>query len=84
MVMNVCFLPMLLLLILLRIVVAVGNGIVIMLVGVPECPMFPLAGYSTIVMMRHMVVIVGMNLRWMGMLRLFAFAFGALWCCRWI
>ncbi len=44
MVVDMRFLSMLLHLIALRIVVAVGNGIVIMFVRVPERPVFPLAG----------------------------------------
>lgn len=84
MVVDMRFLPVLLLLLFLRIVVAVGDVVVVMVVCVPERPVFPLVGYSMTVMVRHMVMIVAVRSCLMGMLRLFAFAFGTLWCCRWM
>jgi hypothetical protein len=77
-VVNVRFFGVLLVFFSTLVIVAVGQVVVVVLVGMPKRPMFPFATYSTLVMMRDVVMVVCMGLRRMCMMRLFAFALGKL------
>src|SRR5918992_361207 len=66
------------LLVILAIVMAVGQWVVIVRVGVPVGPVLPLGERGPTMVVGDMVVVVRMGLGGMGMLRLLAFAFGAL------
>jgi len=66
------------LLLVLAIVMAVGQRVMIVRMGVPGGPVLPLRERGTTMVVGDMVVVVRVGLGGMGMLRLLAFAFGAL------
>jgi hypothetical protein len=77
MVVDVGFFAVILLLVAHLVVVAVGQGVVVVLVGVPGGPVLELADKAT-VMVDDVVVVMGMNHLRVGMGALLAFALGAL------
>ena len=70
MIVNVRPFPVLLFFLLLAVVVAMSERIVVVLVRVPKGAMFPLVERVVRVVVRHVVVVVCMNLGGMGVLRL--------------
>src|SRR5205085_3367523 len=67
-----------LLLLLLRVVVAVHQRGVVVLVGVPVRAVLPLVQGIAAVVMRHVIVVVSMGRRTVGVLRFIALTLGAL------
>jgi hypothetical protein len=61
------------------VVVTVRQGVVVMLMGMPVGAVRPLADDSSM-MVSHVVVIVGVHRRVVGVFGLFPFAFGSLLC----
>jgi hypothetical protein len=70
MIVNVRPFPVLLFFLLLAVVVAMGERIVVVLVRVPKGAVFPLVQRVVRVVVRHVVVVVRMDLGGMGVLRL--------------